>query len=162
MFISSSIRHHHEREKNVNKGKLISMALLAIGVTVMACKTGSTPIMATKCYVVQGERARYLEVDGLARSLASARGFEIAGHDSSALVLSQKNLAGKVVMTSPFGTYVSIISFFEGQQRNDELDLMLEELASGIRNMGLAVERCDSIPGLRTPSIPSEAINGAE
>ena len=138
--------------------KLISLTLLAIGVSVMACKAGSTPVIAAKCYVVQGDKARHLEVDNLARLLATERGFEIVGQDSSALVLSRKNTPGKIVITSPFGKYISILSFFDSQPPNSGLGVMIEEIASSVRNIGLTVEHCASVPGLRTPSIPSEAL----
>ena len=136
--------------------KLKMMIFLSLTFLVQSACAQTRALAADRCYLVEGSRSRYLEIDQMARELAKARNLSVEGEDSSALSIETPSGLQKLIVTSPFGGDAAIISSYRNSKKEKSLDGFLDALISKIRTSGFVVEDCDSIPGLRRPLIGIE------
>lgn len=128
-------------------------AIVVMGGALMSCNSTSSPLPATRCYVVQGDKARYLEVNRLAHDLAKRELLNVLSADASAVEITATDEDGIIALSSPFGSHVSIISLHGSQDGGKRLDSVLDELLIEITDIGMNILQCDLVPGLENPII---------
>lgn len=136
----------------INKFIFSMLSLIPLGCSAAA----PPPIYADRCYLIEGSRDRYLEVDTLARKIASNDSLISEGSNSSALVIKEQNGGNKVVISSPFGKDASIISLYKFNEKNSKSEIFFEKLIADLRLKGFKAVECSSVPGLKTPSLQWE------
>ena len=113
----------------------------------MACSY-SAPRPARACFVAEGARDRYKEVDTVAHGLAVKHAAVVEGN-APTIVLKMSQQEGMIVVHTPFATYPSLLALHGPM--STELNLLFDDLLMGIHSIGLQVTPCEKIEGLRTP-----------
>lgn len=129
------------------------LATFFLTMSFSGCAAPPQSVLAQRCYVVEGSRDRYLEIDKLSRSLASAAGLQFEGENSAALVIKGASSRSRIVVSSPFGPDASIIALYRIDQDNIGLDEFLDRLLIRIADLNLVTKDCSAVPGVRVPSI---------
>ena len=130
---------------------LILVALIACGAGPVSCAEKSIRLTATQCFVVSGDRTRFRELDGLARSVADDRGFKATGATSALVIVANDQEVSRIGMTSPFGEFVSIVSLFEHGPEDKKLKSLFNEIISKFQNEGFSSKPCKDVVELDMP-----------
>lgn len=134
---------------------IISMRWVAIVslISISGCFASPPSVTANRCYLVQGNRERYLEVDTLARSMAAEFGLHFTGRSPGALEINGRLDDGKIVISSPSGSDASIIAFFNSAADDRDLSSYVDLLLTRIEALGMVTKSCAEVPGLSVPII---------
>lgn len=130
----------------------LSLIIICTGI-LMACNDTSASGSARACYIVDGQRNRFQFVDETAQKFAKERGQSIAG-DAASRAIRSINGSGILVLTSPFGSHVSLISLHGDEDAS--LNALLHTLLAELQESGFHVKPCEEIKGLENPVIFEE------
>lgn len=131
-------------------GATALITLISLG---SACAQTGRVVEAERCYVIEGDRGRYLQVDRLARNIAQEERVKYEGDSPAALVLHGDMGQSRVVLTSPFGAYVSVIAFYRISGSGEQLKLLERRLLLGVKELKFEASACTSVPGFKPPRI---------
>lgn len=132
---------------------IIRLAALVPLMLASGCFASPSSMTASLCYVVDGDRERYLEVDKLARSIAADAGLDFVGRSPGALEVNGRSGDGKIVISSPSGSDASLITLFSATQDDQDLSSYVDLLLSRIEGEGMVTKTCADVPGLTIPAI---------